>query len=137
MPACRQVRLFRAWPMRESTLLQNPVSIASCASTTRYTGAAGLSGRAQRPRAVRKPLAITATGPNQARSWDITYLPVAVRGQFLRLYIILEIYSRKICGWEVHHEELASHAATLIEKASLRHNISLVRSSCMLTTAAQ
>lgn len=80
-------------------------------------------GRAQPPRAVRKPLAITATGPNQAWSWDITYLPVAVRGQFLRLYMILDIYSRKICGWEVHHEELASHAATLIEKAGLRHNI--------------
>jgi transposase InsO family protein len=80
-------------------------------------------GRAQPPRQVHKPLAIATTGPNQTWSWDITYLPTIVRGQFFRLYMVLDIYSRKITGWEVHLEELACHAATLIEKASLCHNV--------------
>src|SRR5690625_7497853 len=80
-------------------------------------------GRAQPPRAVRKPLAITASGPNQAWSWDITYLPVAVRGQFLRLSMIVDIYSRQISGCGVHHEEMASHSATLLEKAGPGHHV--------------
>lgn len=80
-------------------------------------------GRAQPPRQPHKPMAIATTAPNQTWSWDITYLPTSVRGQFFRLYMIVDIYSRKITGWEVHHEELASHAATLIEKACLRHAI--------------
>lgn len=80
-------------------------------------------GRAQPPRRHHKPMPIAATGPNQAWSWDITYLPTTIRGQFLRLYMVLDVYSRKITGWEIHHDELAGHAATLIEKASLRHHI--------------
>jgi putative transposase len=33
----------------------------------------------------KKPRALTATGPNQIYSWDITYLPTAVKGIFLYL----------------------------------------------------
>lgn len=80
-------------------------------------------GRAQPPRKVHKPKAWQACGPNQVWSWDITYLPSNVRGQFYRLYLIMDIYSRKITGWEVHHEELASHASTLISKACLKHGV--------------
>lgn len=46
-----------------------------------------------------------------------------IRGQFLYLYLILDIYSRLIVGWEVHREELATHAAELISRACLRHHI--------------
>ena len=46
-------------------------------------------GRTQQPRQVAKPTALAATAPNQVWSWDITYLPSAVRGQFYRLYIPL------------------------------------------------
>lgn len=80
-------------------------------------------GRAQAPRTVAKPKAWAATAPNQVWSWDITYLPTAVRGQFHRLYLVMDIYSRMIVGWEVHAEELATHAAQLMDKACLRHHI--------------
>lgn len=80
-------------------------------------------GRAQTPRAVSKPKALAAAMPNQVWSWDITYLPTAVRGQFYRLYLVMDIYSRLIAGWEVHGEELASHAATLIDKTCQRHGV--------------
>jgi putative transposase len=33
--------------------------------------------------------------------------------------MIEDIFSRKIVGWEVHAEELAEHASTLISKACL------------------
>jgi transposase InsO family protein len=80
-------------------------------------------GRAEPPRIIAKPKAWVATAPNQVWSWDITYLPTAVRGDFYRLYLILDVYSRMIVAWEVHHEELAAYAAELMEKACLRHHI--------------
>ena len=55
-----------------------------------------------------------ANGPNQVWSWDITYLPTLTRGIYLRLYLVLDVWSRKIMGWEVHEEETADHAAALI-----------------------
>ena len=80
-------------------------------------------GRAQPPRTVSKPAAVAASGPNQVWSWDITYLPSDIKGMFFRLYLIMDIYSRMIVGWEVHREELAAHASELIGKACLRHRV--------------
>ncbi len=80
-------------------------------------------GRAQAPREMRKPRACKATAPNEIWSWDITYLPTAVRGQFYRLYLVLDVYSRMITGWEIHLDESALHASELIAKACLRHGI--------------
>lgn len=57
-----------------------------------------------------------ATRPNQLWSWDITYLPTALRGRFLRLYLVLDVWSRRIVGWAVHEHELAAHAAALIQR---------------------
>lgn len=74
-------------------------------------------GKAQAPRKVSKPTAYPADAPNEVWSWDITYLASNIVGLFFRLYLVMDIYSRKIVGWEVHERELAEHAATLIEKA--------------------
>jgi putative transposase len=57
-----------------------------------------------------------ATSANQLWSWDITYLPTAIRGRFLRLYLVLDIWSRRVVGWDVHEREVATHAATLIQR---------------------
>lgn len=38
-------------------------------------------------------------------SWDITYLMTPVRGVFLYLYLIMDIWSRKIVGFEVYDVE--------------------------------
>lgn len=80
-------------------------------------------GRTAAPRTLEKPQAWVATAPNQVWSWDITFLPAAVRGEFYRLYLVMDIFSRMIVGWEIHHNESAAHAATLISKACLRHCI--------------
>lgn len=80
-------------------------------------------GRARPPHKPTRPIAVAASAPNQVWSWDITYLPSAIRGQFYRLYMVIDIYSRKIVGWEVHHDELSNHAAELITKACLRERI--------------
>jgi putative transposase len=52
-----------------------------------------------------------------------TYLASAIRGLFYRLYLIEDLFSRKIVAWEVHAEENADHASHLIERACLAEGI--------------
>jgi transposase InsO family protein len=66
-----------------------------------------------RPRQFHKPCEHVATGPNQVWSWDITYLKGAVRGRFYYLYLVLDVWSRKIMGGRVHTEESSELAAQL------------------------
>src|SRR4051812_1069687 len=44
-------------------------------------------------------------------------MPGPIRGVFFYLYLILDIFSRKIVAWEVHARESAEHAADLVCKA--------------------
>jgi len=67
-------------------------------------------GRMNKPRTVVKPKGYKAQAPNQVWSWDITFLASAVRGIFYKLYLIEDIFSRKIVGWEVHEQETAELA---------------------------
>jgi putative transposase len=60
-----------------------------------------------------------ATSPNQVWMWDITWLPGPVKGLFFYLYLILDLYSRKIVGWEIWEEESAEHASQLIRRTVL------------------
>lgn len=64
----------------------------------------------------RKPKALVATGPNQVWSWDITYLCSPVKGLYYYLYLVTDIWSRKIMGWEVHEFESAELAADLMKR---------------------
>jgi transposase InsO family protein len=76
-------------------------------------------GRARPPRRLAPPPSHTAHGPCQVWTWDITYLPGPVRGLFYYLYLIVDLYSRKIVGWEIHERECAAHAAALVRQAVL------------------
>lgn len=71
----------------------------------------------------RRPRGLTATAPNQVWSWDITYLRSPLRGTFFYLYLVLDVFSRKIVGWAVHEEESGDHAARLITRACSREGI--------------
>jgi transposase InsO family protein len=79
-------------------------------------------GRAKAP-ARQRPQPLRATGPNQVWSWDITYLASTVQGMFFYLYLIMDVYSRKIVGWEVYPQESAAHAASVFHKAHLREGV--------------
>jgi len=62
----------------------------------------------------------TTTAPNQVWSGDITYCASTVRGQYFYLYLIEDIYSRKIVGWEVHEQESGELAAALLQRTVIR-----------------
>jgi transposase InsO family protein len=70
-----------------------------------------------------RPDAYRATEANQVWSWDITYLRAAVRGRFYYLYLIVDVWSRKIVGWAVHEREDSELAAVLIRQAAHREQI--------------
>jgi putative transposase len=69
-----------------------------------------------RPRISRRPAEHVASAPNQVWSWDITYLKGPIRGAFLYLYMVVDLYSRRIMGWEVHEEESSQQAAALVRR---------------------
>jgi len=75
----------------------------------------------QRPHYVKPEL--LATAPNQIWSWDITYLRTCVRGQFFYLYMIVDVWSRKIIAAQVFAEESMSHSSMLLTQACLNHGV--------------
>lgn len=79
-------------------------------------------GQSKRPE-MKLPESYLATAPNQVWTWDITWLKGPVQGFYYRLYLIIDLFSRKIVGWDIWETEEAKHAETLIKKAVLNEKI--------------
>lgn len=76
-----------------------------------------------KPPTRKRPAPLQANGPNQLWSWDITYLSSTVKGLFFYLYLIMDVFSRKIVGWEVYETESADQASILFRKTYLREGV--------------
>ena len=79
-------------------------------------------GKAKSPHR-KAPTSHAASTPNQVWTWDITYCASPIRGKYYYLYMIVDIFSRLIVGWEIHEEENAQYATTLIQKAYLKEAV--------------
>lgn len=66
---------------------------------------------------------LTATAPNQVWSWDVTKLPTRQRGQYLNLYVVLDLFSRFIVAWMVSRKENAALAQQLMHEAVDRYGV--------------
>jgi len=71
----------------------------------------------QQPRTAKAPSEHVAAGPNQVWSWDITYLRSPTRGLFYYLYLLVDVWSRKIVGPRVHNEKSSDLASVLMVDA--------------------
>lgn len=71
----------------------------------------------------REPPTHIATASNQVWTWDITWLNAFIKGQYYKLYLIIDMFSRLIVAYEVWEEEKAEHAECLIRKATLSQGI--------------
>jgi transposase InsO family protein len=80
-------------------------------------------GRARPPRSAGPPSTHVATAPGQVWCWDVTFLPARVQGRWFYLFLILDLYSRKIVGHEVHETDQAEHAAHLVRRTALAEGI--------------
>lgn len=75
-------------------------------------------GRSKKPSS--KPISThCATGPNQVWMWDITWLPGPAKGIYFYLYLILDLFSRKIIAWDIWLEESAENASLLVRRGVL------------------
>ncbi|EAV2981190.1 IS3 family transposase [Salmonella enterica] len=102
------------------TLADKGIYIASESTFYRVLRDANQLTRRSRESRYTRPDALKATGPNQVWSWDISYLASRVRGQHFYLYMIVDIYSRKIIAAEVFASESVKHAAELLQRAIWR-----------------
>ena len=72
-------------------------------------------GRSKKP--CSKPISThCATAPNQVWMWDITWLPGPAKGIYFYLYLIIDLFSRKIIAWEIWLEGSAENASILVRR---------------------
>jgi transposase InsO family protein len=79
--------------------------------------------QASKPAVCHRPKQHVATGPCQVWSWDITYLKTSVKGLFFYLYMIIDVWSRKIIAAQVFAEESMDHSAMLLAHACMIHGV--------------
>lgn len=73
-----------------------------------------------------------ATGPNQVWMWDISWLQGPVKGVYFYMYFIMDLYSRKIIGWEVWPEESTENASALVRRATMSEQCALRKDPLIL-----
>jgi putative transposase len=108
-----------------ATLLSEGSAIASVSTLYRLLRGVGettprVQQRAAQQHAVPR---LIARAPHQVWTWDITKLPTFVRGVFLCLYVILDLYSRAVVGWMVAKKENAGLAKHLFKHTIAKYQI--------------
>jgi putative transposase len=66
---------------------------------------------------------LVATAPNQVWSWDITKLLGPKKWTYYYLYVLIDIFSRKVVGWMLADRENANLAGRLIEESCTKHDV--------------
>ncbi len=130
LAVANEPRFAAAPPARIVPMLADEgVYLGSESSMARVLKAAGQNkrrGRAKAPRATKPPTTHVATAPGQVWCWDMTYLPAKVMGRWFHLYLILDLYSRKIVGAEVHDSDDSEHAVHLVRRTALAEGIAVM-----------
>ena len=107
-------------------------SESSMARVLKAHGQSARRGRAKAPKASCPPTTHIATAPGQVWCWDMTYLPANVMGRWFHLYLILDLYSRKIVGAEVHDSDDSNHAVHLVRRTALAESIATAHTKPVL-----
>jgi transposase InsO family protein len=111
-------------------LLDEGTYLASVSTFYRVLREAGLihhRGNSRPGHKQARPDELKATGPNQVFSWDITWLPTYIRGLFLFAYMIIDVWSRKIVGWEIHTRESVEISEAMFKRLSREKDLENVR----------
>jgi transposase InsO family protein len=106
-------------------LLQQGIYHCSISSMHRILREASQHGerRLQRPKQVNTIPRLRAEKPNQVWTWDITKLPTQRRGEYLSLYVVVDLYSRFVVAWMLSKKENSALSQYLIQEASTRYGI--------------
>src|SRR4051794_41343326 len=98
----------------QRTTLRRHAAGADCAGTGR---------RGDLPRTSRPPSTHIAMRPGDVWCWDVTFLPTQIQGRWFYFYLILDLYSRKVLGFEVHETDSAEHAAHLAKRTAVAEGV--------------
>ena len=79
--------------------------------------------QASKPAVMHRSKEHVASGPDQVWSWDITYLQTSVKGLFFYLYMIVDVWSRKIIAAQVFDKESMDHSSMLLAHACMLHGV--------------
>ena len=81
----------------------------------------------ERRRELRHPVyarpELIAEAPNQVWSWDISKLMGPAKWTYFYLYVIIDIFSRRVVGWCVADAESAALFKPLFEHAAAKHGV--------------
>ncbi len=108
-----------------ATLLDAGTYLCSIRTMYRILAAQGevAARRRQRTHPVYTKPELLAEAPDQVWSWDITKLMGPVKWSYFYLYVILDIFSRRVVGWRVAHTESAAQFKDLFIDAMDKHGV--------------
>ena len=114
-----------AIPEVHATLLDEGRYLCSKSTMYRLLNAAQMLTERRRmvPRAHYPRPELLAVAPNQVWSWDITKLKGPAKWTYFYLYVIMDIFSRKVVGWMVADRERSDLACELIEESCVRERV--------------
>ena len=108
-----------------ATLLDQ--GVYHCSISTMYRILAENSDVRERRRQLRHPAytkpELLAVTPNQVWSWDITKLKGPAKWTYFYLYVILDIFSRRVVGWCIADAENASVFKELFDDTISKHDV--------------
>lgn len=114
-------------PPREvyGALLSRGIYLCSVRSMYRILAERGpvRERRNQRPARRFSVPRLVAEQPNQVWTWDISKLATTTPGEFLNLYVVLDLFSRFVVAWMIAKRENSALAKQLFVEAIARHGV--------------
>lgn len=100
-----------------ATLMDKGIYIASPSTFVRVLRERNIrKARVSNATNIKRP-ELVATAPGQVWCWDITWLEAPVKGTYFYLYMIIDMFSRKVVAWEVFPKEDGTLARILFAQA--------------------
>jgi putative transposase len=98
-----------------------------CSIRTMYRVLAEHDEVRERRRQLRHPVyqkpELLAESPNQVWSWDITKFMGPVKWSYFYLYVIIDIFSRRVVAWHIADAESAALFKPLFDDAVVKHDV--------------
>ncbi|MFN3713667.1 MAG: IS3 family transposase [Alcanivoracaceae bacterium] len=79
--------------------------------------------RHQRPPQNHAMPRLVARAPNEVWTWDITKLTTQRRGEYLNLYVVIDLFSRYIVAWMISLKENSALAKQLMNESIARYGL--------------
>lgn len=106
-------------------LLAFGIYLCSISTMHRILRAEKMNGerRQQRPNQHNAIPRLRASKPHEVWAWDITKLPLQQRGEYLSLYVVIDLFSRYIVAWMLSTKENSGLSTQLMQEATARYGI--------------